>query len=175
MDMKEKKLKEMKRNKFLFKNSLMAICIAFGLFSCSEETISEDTEKEKEHEEAKVPELHLREMMRFMFNDMTVNRGKILNGEEEMHFSFDYKSMPLAKATTPENKGKESYDENMQKFIDLQQKLEKSRDNLKRAHIFNDMLSTCISCHQEYCIGPLRKIGKIHVISNDILAGEQFK
>ncbi|MCB0477928.1 MAG: hypothetical protein KDC84_07180 [Crocinitomicaceae bacterium] len=165
----------MRKNKLNFINGILAICIAFGLFSCSqEEEVSKEKESNKE-EQPKTPDLHLREMMRFMFNDMTVNREKILNGDQEMHFSFDYTTMPLAEATTPENKGKDSYEANMAKFIDLQKQLAESRDNLKRAHLFNDMRETCISCHQEYCIGPLRKIDKILIIPNDILAGEQFQ
>ena len=165
----------MKRNKLKFLNEILAICFAFGLFSCSQE---EKISKEKEVdnvEEKNVPDLHLRKMMRFMFNDMTVNREKILNGDKEMHFSFDYSTMPYAEATTPENKGKLSYEANMLKFIELQKQLAESRDNLKSAHLFNDMRETCISCHQEYCIGPLRKIDKILIIPNDIIAGKQFE
>ncbi len=152
----------------------MAICLTVGLFSCSEEKKEKEKESKKE-EKASKPDLHLKEMMRLMYNDMQANRQKILAGADEMHFSFDYTTMPLADVTTPENKGQDFYESQMKQFIDLQGKLEKSRDNLKRAEIFNDMRATCISCHQTYCIGPLRKIDKIHVLSNEILRDAQFK
>ena len=173
MGIMEKKLR-MKKNKTLKVFIGMAICLTVGLFSCSEEEKTKDEQK-KEAVEEKKPDLHLREMMRLLYNDMQANRQKILAGNEEMHFSFDYATMPLAEATTEENKGKESYDSNMKHYIDLSQKLAESRDNLKRVEYFNEMRATCIACHQEYCIGPLRKIDKILVLSNEILRDAQFK
>lgn len=150
----------------------MAICLTFGLFSCQEEKKEEGSEQEQEQEQEvreEKPKLHLKEMMRLMFNDMMVNREKIINDEEELHFSFDYSQMPHAEATTPENAEKSYYQEEMDKFIKLQKQLAESRDRVKRSETFNTMKSTCVSCHQEYCIGPLRKIKKIHLLENPLL------
>lgn len=140
-----------------------AICFSFGLFSCSESKTTEKTSEESP------PELHLSEMMRLMYNDMLVNRKKIIDGENDLYFSFQYSTIFDAKATTPENSGKQFYQDQLNQFIDLQSKLKASRNNLDRKELFNSMRNTCISCHEQYCIGPLRKIRKIHLFENQLL------
>lgn len=157
----------------LFQLIVLANCLALGLFSCSEEVTTKDSESEEVG--AEKPDLHLKEMMRLMFNDMLVNREKILNDEETLHFSFDYPEMFSAEATTPGNVELPFYKEQMQKFLDLKDKISKVRSTIERAELFDEMKNTCVSCHQEYCIGPLRKIKKIHLIENELLKSAQFQ
>jgi len=153
----------------------MAICIAGGLFSCSDNEVKSEEKEKTEEVEDKKPKLHLRQMMRLMFADMMGNRERILTDEEELHFGFDYSTLPLAEATDPGNIEHESYQQKLQKFIDLKGQLSETREKIGRARLFNEMKNTCVSCHQEYCIGPLRKIKKIFLIDDVVLGLGEVK
>ncbi len=104
-------------------------------------------------------------LMRRMEEENKEMRSQILEGNYPDSYPEDYANIHTAEATNPRDIN--------ETFHSLAQLYLENMDAIVEAEgeavipAFNTMVSTCISCHQLYCQGPIPRIRKLRIPQQD--------
>jgi outer membrane murein-binding lipoprotein Lpp len=86
--------------------------------------------------------------------------------DEKENLPFDYNSERLQAILTAEpTKGTSKddlFEEYAKEFLEESHLFFISSKEQKTIY-FNSMINSCVSCHQQYCPGPIKKIKKLHI------------
>jgi cytochrome c556 len=135
---------------------LLCLLCTVVIYSCA----NTEAEQPKEAEMAKVSELA--EMMRDMHAHAAEMREAILADSlgELPTFARQYELMNTLIPTdqsvrTPIFEGFSGL------FMEYAQEIHQNKEN--RVYNYNNMLNACVSCHQTYCPGPIKRINKLKI------------
>lgn len=98
-------------------------------------------------------------IMRTMYADNLQLKEALKKGEQPHEMPDLYRNILSAKATNPTDL-KQSYFAMANVYLDNYQAMVKATPN-NRINAYNNMVNTCIACHQNYCLGPIPKIKKL--------------
>ena len=99
-------------------------------------------------------------LMRDMYFDAERMKEQIAMGKT-LSSDIDYKAVLTAHATEPDKAASETYKVYGKAYIKLMEELENASDDNK-PDLYNNLISTCVNCHQELCPGPVKKIKKLY-------------
>ncbi|MBA3901568.1 MAG: hypothetical protein H0X62_15425 [Bacteroidetes bacterium] len=145
----------MKTKSLIILSICLFICCAV-IYSCSN-----TAEKEpKEPEMAKVSELA--QMMKDMHAHAAEMREAILADSLGTLPDFD-KDYHLMKTLTPTDESVRTplFESFSGLFIASAEEIHQNKKN--RKYQYNNMLDACVSCHQTYCPGPVKRINKLRI------------
>lgn len=146
--------------RFLFAASFAAFALVYG---CSQTNNNEDSTAAAPADAAPVmyEPSELASLMRNMYNDNMELKQQIEQGIIPASFPEDFYKIHTAEATKPENIN-ETYKALAAKYLsDMENVVASDEASVKRN--FNEMVNTCISCHQIFCQGPIAKIKKLTI------------
>ncbi len=147
--------------------ALFAAVLLVGCNSSAEgDTTAEDSKTEanassKKEESVMYEPSELASLMRKMYEDNQKLKAQVENGEIPESFPEDFYTIHTAEATDPSEINEtfkafaEVYLSDMEAII--------ASDSATVTAAYNKMVSTCISCHQVYCQGPIPKIKKLYI------------
>lgn len=132
---------------------LFSICaFAFTLSFCSE------SKKEEKHEPQKVSELA--QLMRTMYDDGEQMKAAIEKGELPPDFREKFKKMHTAIPTEPLS-NKPAFDAFANQYLAIIDSVYSAPNAEIRKKNYNAMVTQCVSCHEVYCPGPIKRIKKL--------------
>lgn len=140
-----------------------AIALFALMYGCQQSQEAAPAEQPAANNEA--PEMYqpseLANLMRSMYDDNMELKKQIEQGIIPASFPEDFYKIHTAEATKPENIN-DTYKALADKYLaDMKQVVESDEASVKRN--FNEMVNTCISCHQIFCQGPIAKIKKLTI------------
>ncbi len=111
-------------------------------------------------------------LMREMHEDGLRTKQQILDGETP-EVKVKYHQLNTADATEPEKAASAAYKSFAAYYEATVKSLLESNDE-KRAEQYQTMIDACMSCHQELCPGPMRKIKRLYLSDAELakLAGQ---
>ncbi len=151
-------------NTYRMKRIYAAATLAFFalIYGC-QQTEAPATTTETTTEEAAVmyEPSELANLMRSMYEDNMELKKQIEQGVIPASFPEDFYKIHTAAATKPENIN-DTYKAFADKYLaDMEQVVASDEASVKRN--FNEMVNTCVSCHQVFCQGPIPKIKKLTI------------
>ena len=109
-----------------------------------------------------VPMSELASMMRDMQELSEDLRSRIINGDTSNlpKLGFDLQAMKTAEATEPSMK-----DEPFNAYTDHFDRVfaEIYQNEISKELAFNNMIESCLNCHQSFCSGPIKAINKLKI------------
>lgn len=145
----------MKLTPHLLAASVSLAVLAFGCNQAQEPAAAAE-EKPRMYEMSELASL-----MEQMYKDNEAIRQRILEGEIPQSFPEDFKKIHTADPTDP-NEINETYHAMADAYLQAVDAVtEADSATVKRA--FNNLVQTCVSCHQIYCQGPIKRIQKLHI------------
>lgn len=106
-------------------------------------------------------ESELSKLMRTMANDMKRIRVKVQKGEKIPVFYKKYHRINTAKPSVESKKG-EHYAEYASVFLAQLDRFGKAEPAGIKAE-YNNLVKTCIRCHETYCPGPISMLKKLQL------------
>ena len=152
------------------KNKLIILgCLFTASFfvACNQEDkpIEETTQKEEIKEDVWQPEMvaksELAVLMRDMWDENMLRKKQLLNGQPVDSFPKSYYTVHSAVPTDPKVKT-DIYASFADLYLAQMQQVNEAPDSIK-VKAFNVMVETCITCHTEYCPGPIPTIKKLRI------------
>lgn len=144
----------MKITPHLLAASVSLAVLAFGCNQAQEPVAAEEKPRMYEMSE-------LASLMEQMYKDNQSIRERIMNGEIPASFPEDFKRIHTAAATDPKEIN-ETYHAMADAYLQAVDAVTTSDSTtVKRA--FNNLVQSCVSCHQIYCQGPIKRIQKLHI------------
>jgi hypothetical protein len=146
--------------RFLLAGSLAAFALMYG---CQQNNTKEtNTDAANADTEAVMYQPYeLASLMRSMYDDNMELKEQIEQGIIPASFPEDFYKIHTAEATKPENIN-DTYKALADKYLaDMENVVASDEASVKRN--FNEMVNTCISCHQIFCQGPIAKIKKLTI------------
>lgn len=132
-----------------------------GAIGCQSSTQDAEAKPAEESSSRVYQPSELAQLMRSMYEDNMKIKEGIIKGQLPESFPEDFLKVHTAEATDPNDKDNtfhalaDQYLKDMQAIVDA--------DSAHAISTFNNMVNTCISCHQIYCQGPIEKIKKLHI------------
>lgn len=155
---------------------LVAYCVFFlFLFNCKDKTHSapQNNVKELENvlesdlEDDWVPDLYktseLAELMRLMFNDHLVLKGKIENEDWETVEVIKYNNLIHSSQPTDADDDTPLFHTYADAFLITDSIVYTSKTTSEYKSNFNLMVDACIACHKNFCMGPINKIELLRI------------
>mgnify|MGYP000374412361 CR=1 FL=1 len=106
-------------------------------------------------------------LMRTLYNDVKAERKLLLvNQYSEKEWSKLYGDILNAEPTDAKNTGA-TFKAFETHFLDKLKEYQLAQSQKERVTTFNTMVSSCKTCHQEYCPGPLIVIKKLPIPQNN--------
>lgn len=96
-----------------------------------------------------------------MANDMKRMREKVQQGEKIPVFYKKYNRILTAKPSSEAKKG-EHYTEYANSFLAQTERFGKSTAEERKIE-YNNLVKTCIRCHESYCPGPISMLRKLQL------------
>ncbi len=147
---------------------LGCLLLASFFIACNSQTssnIEESPENATEADSNYQPEMYqaseLVVLMRKMYEENKVLKEKIKNGELPEAMPEDYNNILTATPTRPEEI-KQSFFSMANLYLD-NYKVMTNADKNNVLSAYNNLISTCVACHQSYCMGPIPKIEKLYI------------
>ena len=148
--------------------------IAFGLFALTVSFLHSRCSSDKKAEEhgksncLKPDSINpngtseLAKLMRSMHSHAALIRTNIMNDRSLDTFPASFQRIFTAKATdsTVRSKAFDGFSEN---YLNSLQNLYSVKDGATRKYAFNEMIDNCITCHNQYCTGPVKVISKLKI------------
>lgn len=150
---------------------LFVIAVAFFVLgSCDSRVGSENQEQEKtspapgettEEDEVQMRKVsELAALMRTMHAELKAARPQLQQGASlPGDFWSDYGTMITAQSTPGMVKNRDKFESFAESYL-YQVEILKTDPTVKH---FNAVVSSCVSCHQQYCMGPIDKIEKLTI------------
>lgn len=146
----------------LFTIVLGCLIGASFFISCSTENAAEDTTNQNEDWQPKMYEPSaLVAIMRTMYEDNLALKEQIKAGVVPTAVPEHYRNMLTAQATNPDEIT-DLYYGMAQAYLASYEALTKA-DSASAIPAYNAVVNNCISCHQNYCLGPIPKIEKLYI------------
>lgn len=154
------------------KNNWVFLGIAALVIACAQ---SPEESTEKSDEKAKADSLancekpvfdeykasELAALMRKMDADMRIYREHLLSGKfNNDTLSFDYSAIKTATPTDPTVRG-DMFNGMADAFLNNVNSLK--NDDQDPKEIFNVAVASCLSCHEQFCPGPMVRIKKLKI------------
>lgn len=119
--------------------------------SCKKETVSKEPVVYQPSEMAA--------LMNRMYEENAKIKQQILNGETPENFPEEYLKIHTATLTDPSDRTSQFRQYSDLYLNNLRDIFETPKDSLKLE--FNEVINSCIACHQTTCIGPIPRIRKL--------------
>jgi cytochrome c556 len=113
------------------------------------------------HAPAEEP-LTLAELMRKMTTHTQQMRERVMEGKKLGKLPKEFAGIHTAEPTAQKMKG-EHFDAFAEAYLNAVRQLHDRDDPEPKKDVYNRMISTCASCHTQYCPGPLVVIKKLPV------------
>ena len=98
-------------------------------------------------------------LMRQMFEDLEEVKGKIDEGKR-VKIKLNHEKLLTAEATQPERTETVEYEAFARHYLGIMEDLKKTvPEDIEP--VFGDLVSSCITCHEAMCPGPLVRIRKL--------------
>lgn len=98
-------------------------------------------------------------LMNRMYEENAKIKQQILNGETPENFPEEYLKIHTATLTDPSDRTSQFRQYSDLYLNNLRDIFETPKDSLKLE--FNEVINSCIACHQTTCIGPIPRIRKL--------------
>jgi cytochrome c556 len=135
---------------------LTAAFVAAFFYSCNNNSRVQTTDAKADS--VKVSELAL--LMRDMYQDAEQMKADLQNGKLPVDFREKFKAIHSAIPTEPLS-NKPAFDAMAQGYLAEMDSIYSFTDATKRVEKFNLMVQNCVTCHQQYCPGPIKRIKKL--------------
>jgi hypothetical protein len=141
------------------KNSLFLIlCFFLVISSCQQQPVEEDKKATLQVE----PPSELASLMRDMkVQSELIREAVISNDSLPIEVIEIWQKIHTAKPTEPSKSGP-AFEGFSRHFIE-QTVVLYSDSSIKKSDAFNNIVNSCIQCHQEYCPGPIKTISKLTI------------
>jgi cytochrome c556 len=141
---------------------LTVLLLAFLVISCAQK----ENHKEEEEKAVKEPQLYspseLALLMRDMERDLKAIGSSLDSGVWPVDSFSSFANLHTAKPTNPDEID-ERYHAMANVFISKSEEL-LAQDNPKAYRaVYNELVNSCISCHQVFCTGPIARITKLQI------------
>lgn len=150
----------MRKNRLINYFLLFSILLLVG---CKKKVEAEDVssiKKSKEFNMYQMSEMSI--LMEQMYIDNMRIKNAILNGETKFeHFPELHKRIFIAKLTEPSDRDV-FFENEAQKFIAMEEKFYQSKAEALKTN-FNEIVNSCIACHEKKCGGPIVRIKKLYI------------
>lgn len=154
----------------MIKKIIILGCLAGASFfvACKQpaEKAQELTKEETTKSNVWIPETsedsELALLMRDMFDKNMVIKGKLQSDDYPETYPEDFSNMHTAEATDPDEIN-EVYHSFVDMYLGMIKQYNETPDKEGKIIAFNNSVKACISCHQEYCQGPIPKIKKLYI------------
>src|SRR5262249_1815817 len=100
----------------------------------------------------------MEKLMHQMLGYIKKERLQVEENKPALHFPVSKHKMSVAKVN-PKRLSKE-HEQFIELFFEDLDAYEKAKDSIERKVLFNNMLNSCITCHQHECPGPIVAIKK---------------
>ena len=160
----------MMRNKFctpkiIVSLSLFIIIFPFFISGCS----SNKTKEEHGKSNCLKPDSinpngssELAKLMRNMHLHASLLRDDIMNDRSLDTFPTSFQRIYTAKATDSTVRSN-AFDKFSENYLNSLRNLYSVKDGASHKYAFNAMVDQCISCHSQYCTGPVKTISKLKI------------
>lgn len=136
--------------------------------ACNQETKTEEittTKKKVVKKVWKAEEMESSELavlMREMFDSSMVRKQQILSGENVNAYADLFNELHTAEATKVKD-NVELFNNFADVFQENMKQVDAAAPGPLKKEAFNNLVSTCVGCHQNYCQGPIPKIKKLYI------------
>lgn len=139
-------------------------CIGFVLLyissGCNSADAPESTPDEKQVIFNPNGDSELALLMRKMHDDLAAIKPKLKAGEYEPALFPEYLTeLKTATPTNPEVSG-DLFNAFADAYLATASNFYSEDANV---HNYNEIITSCVNCHQEYCFGPIEKINKLRI------------
>lgn len=138
------------------KQFLLALAVVVLFASCSESTEPKATKASKPTKSEVADAKPMALMMRAIYEQSSAMRGKVAAGEA-LDSSF-YRFMEFHELEPTDSTVL------IEVFYEHNEDFKKAFEDLLKAsnkESYNAMLTQCVSCHQDFCPGPIKRINKL--------------
>jgi hypothetical protein len=105
-------------------------------------------------------------LMRDLHEDGMRTKQQILDGQTP-EIKVKYHELNTATATEPEKAASQAY-KSFAAYYEATVKSLQESNEANRAESYQTMVDACMSCHQELCPGPMRKIKRLYLSEAEI-------
>ncbi|MEL6538748.1 MAG: hypothetical protein AAFP77_28920 [Bacteroidota bacterium] len=95
-------------------------------------------------------------LMRAMYDEARIMKKQLANGEP-ITMTLDHEAILTAHATEPDKAASETFKSFASAYLQAVEEL-KIAPPERRVNIYDQMVSTCMGCHQMLCPGPMARI-----------------
>jgi hypothetical protein len=128
-------------------------------------TADNEVEKQAATKEEWQPEMYaaseLVALMRQIHSDQLVVRNEILQGKMPAEMPAKYAEMHTATSTNPSEINLTYHELADVWMADYKTMTEANQENVKEK--YNNLVTSCVNCHRNYCQGPIPKIEKLYI------------
>lgn len=143
------------------KKAALLVTIVVLVWACAEEQCTPPDKTASSVSTGTVERSELALTMRFMYDKMKLASDSIKAGHRvRTNFLEEFKSIHTDRATEPE-KIDEAYHAMASVFLDNYAHFEANTED--QAAAFNNMVESCLACHQYKCPGPVKIINRLRV------------
>ena len=136
----------------------LALLLLFVLGVACTEDQTETPQVEKTNQQPINPngDSELALLMRDMYDEARRIKKQIANGEP-VTITLDHEAILTAHATEPDKAASETYKAFANSYLQTIEGLKVAPPE-RRVDIYDQMVSTCMGCHQQLCPGPMMRI-----------------
>jgi cytochrome c553 len=104
----------------------------------------------------------LAQIMRTIYEEGTQRKSMLLEGKLDPAVTESLFKMITATPTKPHMKG-EGFEPYAQSFIRIYDDIHQASTVEEQIEAHNNMVTTCIACHKQFCDGPISKIESLYI------------
>lgn len=152
----------MKISKYYLIISFSFLATAILISACQpQEKTKEEIKKEKKQSLNPNGDSELALLMRDMYDELATVQKNIANGEA-IQLNVDHGKILTAHATEPEKAASPEFKAFANQYLQFVEQIESAEPAALEVH-YQNLLASCLSCHQVLCPGPMVKIKKLQL------------
>lgn len=140
---------------------LLGLGVLLWMVACNSSTKAPVADSQKQE-----PQMYqyseLAALMEKMYQDNATLKKQIEAGQVPQSFPEDFLRMHDAEATDPNDKN-ETYHALAKVYLAQMDSIVQAPDTAHAKRAFNNMVTTCVNCHQVFCQGPIPRIQKLRI------------
>ncbi len=155
--------------KIIFKIILGCLLSTSFFVSCNQEAektevkpINKKKVVKKVWKQEEMESSELAVLMRDMWDSSMVRKKQIISGENVNAYADLFNELHTAEATKVKD-NVELFNSFADVFQENMTQVDAAAPGPPQREAFNNLVSTCVSCHQNYCQGPIPKIKKLYI------------
>ncbi|MEY2962980.1 MAG: hypothetical protein RL754_241 [Bacteroidota bacterium] len=141
---------------------LAILAISIGIVACN--TVKEEPNQPKK--KAWTPEIdqpsELAQIMRSIHDEAKLRKSVLEQGQLDTNITDNLFRMITAKPTKPHMKG-EGFEPYAKAFIGSYNTIASATEVGVQIEAHNNMVTSCIACHKQFCDGPISRIEKLYI------------